>query len=95
MDTLLHDWLEAVRFTCEARGVISMRLSRLSVGGTSAEVEAYEMISEKIDALIEAQAAALDALGHGDGLLAAAERAYAPFSRRVHANSQRLMRAAR
>ena len=49
------------------------------------------MVAEKVEAFIEAQAAAMDALEHGQGLLVAVERAYAPFCRRVHANSQRLM----
>jgi len=94
MRDLLSDWLEAVRFTCEAQGVISMRLSRLASGGARAEVEASQMVAEKVDALIEAQVAAIDALQQGQGLLVAAERAYAPFCRRVRANSRRLMQAA-
>jgi hypothetical protein len=94
MNDLMSDWLEAVRFTCEAHGVISMRLSRLMSGGAEAEVEATQMVSEKIEAIMEAQGAALDALNQGQGLLVAAERAYAPFCNRVHANSQRLMQPA-
>ena len=91
MHNLMSDWLEAVRFTCEAQGVISMRLGQFMSGGEQAEVEATQMVAEKVEALIEAQAAAMDALEHGQGLLVAVERAYAPFCRRVHANSQRLM----
>ena len=91
MHDLLNDWLEAVRFACEAQGVISMRLTRMAGGGVE-EIET--MVVEKIEAVIEAQAAAIDALDHGEGLRAAAERAYAPFCRRVHANSLRLMHAA-
>lgn len=87
----LSDWFEAIRFTCEAQGVMSMRLSQLATGGAQAEAEATQMVAEKIEALFEAQAAAIEALEQGQGLFVAAERAYAPFCQRVHANSERLM----
>ena len=91
MRDLFGDWFEAVRFTCEAQGVISMRLSQFATGGAQAEDEATQMIAEKVAALFEAQAAAMEALEQGQGLFVAAERAYAPFCQRVHANSERLM----
>jgi len=91
MRDLWSGWLEAVRFTCEAQGVISMRLSQLATGGAKAEGEATQMVAEKLDAFFEAQTAAMDALEQGCGILVAAERAYAPFCRRVHANSERLI----
>jgi hypothetical protein len=43
------NWLEAVRFTCEAQGVISARLMLFVSGGPSAAVEAQRMISESSD----------------------------------------------
>jgi hypothetical protein len=91
MRDLMSDWFEAVRFTCEAQGVMSMRLSQLATGGAQAEVEAAQMVAEKVEAFFEAQAGAMEALEQGRGLLVAAERAYAPFCQRVHANSERLM----
>ena len=91
MRDLFSDWFEAVRFTCEAQGVISMRLSQLATGGAQAEVEATQMVAEKVEALFEAQVAAMEALEQGRGFFVAAERAYAPFCQRVHANSERLM----
>ena len=94
MRDLWSDWFEAVRFTCEAQSVISMRLSQMATGGAQAEVEAAQMVAEKVEAFFEAQVAVMDALEHGHGFIVAAERAYAPFSQRVHANSQRLMQIA-
>ena len=91
MRDLFSDWIEAVRFTCEAQGVISMRLSQFATGGEQAEVEATQMVAEKVEALFEAQVAAMEALEQGCGFFVAAERAYAPFCQRVHANSERLM----
>src|SRR6202035_306971 len=42
------NWVEAVRFTCEAQGVISARLMLFASAAPSATVEVERMISEKI-----------------------------------------------
>jgi hypothetical protein len=42
------NWVEAVRFTCEAQGVISARLMLFASAAPNAAVEAERMISEKI-----------------------------------------------
>ena len=89
----MNDWIESVRFACEVQGVISMRLMRIAQGGPQAAAEANLMIAEKLDALADAEVAMLRALSEGEGLLVAAERAYAPVRRRVHANSSRLSAA--
>jgi len=86
-------WLESVRFACEVQDVVSMRLLRLAEGGPQAAAEAQQMVEEKLDALADAEVAMLRALSDGEGLMAAAERAYAPVRRRVHANHRRLMQA--
>ena|SRR6516164_8655682 len=86
------NWLEAVRFTCEAQGVISARLALFASGAPSAAVEAERMIAEKIVAFSAAQHAAERALADGLGLFAAAERAYQPLKSCVRANSNRLNR---
>jgi hypothetical protein len=85
-----NSWIEFVRFSCEVQSVILMRLVRLSQGGPRAGLEAQWMIAEKFAALAEAEAAMADALVHGEELMVAAERAYAPVRERVHANSYRL-----
>jgi hypothetical protein len=84
---------EAVRFTCEAQAVISVRLMLFASGDPAAAAEAGLMVSEKLLAFADAQAAAEQALADGLGLYEAAERAYLPLRHRVHENSQRLLPA--
>lgn len=87
------NWVEAVRFTCEAQSVISARVMLLASGGPGAVVEAQRMIYEKVAAFSDAQIAAERALADGLGIYVAAERAYSPLRHCVHANSDRLMGA--
>jgi len=84
------NWLEAVRFTCEAQGVMSARLMLFAAGAPDAASEAERMFAEKIVAFAYAHAAAEQALVDGLGIFAAAERAYQPFKRCVSANGDRL-----
>lgn len=85
-------WLESVRFAYEVQRVISMRQVLLAQGGPQAAVEAHRMIAEKFDAFADAEAAIAKALAHGEGLIVAAEHAYAPVRQRVLANNRRLLR---
>ena len=84
------NWLEAVRFTCEAQGVISARLMLFAAGAPDAAGEAERMFAEKVVAFAYAHAAAEQALADGLGIFAAAERAYQPLKRCVSANGDRL-----
>ena len=93
MNDFWSNWLEAVRFTCEAQGVISARLMLFASGAPNAADEAAQMIAEKIVAFADAGIAAERALKDGLGIYAAAERAYSPLRRCVHANSDRLVGA--
>jgi hypothetical protein len=79
-------WLEAMRFACEAQGVIAMRLALMAEGGPQATAEAHQMVAE-------GQAAAAHALAQGEGPRVAAQRAYAPIRRDVRDNSCRLSAA--
>ena len=88
------NWIEAVRFTCEAQGVISARLMLFASGAPNAVDEAVEMIAEKMAVFAKAGMAAEGALSEGHGFYTAAERAYSPFKVCVHANSDRLLGAA-
>jgi hypothetical protein len=89
------NWLEAVRFTCEAQGVISARLMLLaSAPPDTAVEETARMVTEKFLAFAKAGLAAEKALEDGLGFYVAAEKAYAPLADCVHANSGRLSRAA-
>jgi hypothetical protein len=91
MNTFWTDWMEAMRFTCEAQGVISARLMLFASGAPNAGEEATRMISEKITVFAAAGIAAERALADGLGLYAAAEQAYSPLRLCVHANSDRLL----
>jgi hypothetical protein len=87
------NWIEAVRFTCEAQSVISQRLLLLASGDPGSADEVVRMIIEKVEAFAQADIAASQALADGCGMEVAAERAYFPLQRCVHANSLRLSRA--
>jgi len=89
----MNAWIESVRFACEVQGVISMRLMRMARGGPQAAAEAHLMIAEKIEAFADAEVAMAKALSDGEGILVAAERAYAPLRLCVGANSSRLAQA--
>lgn len=84
------DWIEALRFGCEVQGVISARLMLFASGAPDAVAEAGRMVAEKVAAFSDAQNAAEHALADGLGFYAAAQRAYLPLRRAVHANSARL-----
>ncbi len=81
---------EAMRFTCEAQGVISARFMLFASGDPSAAAEAGLMISEKVVAFAAAQEAAERALAERLGIYEAVEQAYLPLRHRVRANSERL-----
>jgi hypothetical protein len=91
MSDFLASWLEAVRFGCEAQRVISARCMLFASGAPNAADEATRMIAEKIVAFTDAGIAAERALKNGLGVYAAAEHAYGPLKRCVHANNDRLL----
>jgi len=93
MNNFWGDWMEAVRFTCEAQSVISARLMLFASGAPNAVDEAAEMIAEKIAVFAKAGMAAERALSEGQGFYVAAECAYSPVKACVHANSDRLLGA--
>ena len=84
------NYYEAVRFTCEAQAVFSARMMLLAAGDANAAAEAYRMVSEKVIAFADAQAAAERALADGRGIYEAAEEAYVPLRDCVRENSRRL-----
>jgi hypothetical protein len=87
------NWMEALRFTCEAQSVISARLMLFASGAPNAVDEAAEMVAEKFAVFAKASMAAETALAEGLGFYEAAERAYSPFKACVHANNDRLLGA--
>jgi hypothetical protein len=95
MHALWKFWTDACQVGLDAQQVIAMRLVRLSAGGAAAEAECGRMVSEKVSAAIDAQAASAAALVAGKGLGAAATAALAPVMQAVQANHRRLSQAAR
>jgi hypothetical protein len=91
MNDFWSNWMEAVRFTCEAQGVMSARMMLFATGAPNALDEAAEMVTEKIMAFAKAGKAAEQAMEQGLGFYAAAEQAYSPLKACVHANSDRLL----
>ena len=92
---VLNTWLEAASFSMDVQRVMALRIMRLASGGPLAATEAQRMISEKVSAFGEAQAAIATAfatgrLATGSGLYAATAEAYAPYRRCVRANCLRL-----
>jgi hypothetical protein len=95
MNDFWNNWLEAVRFTCEAQNVISARMMLFASSAPDTVIEeATNMVTEKFLAFAKAGLAAEQALDEGLGLYAAAARAYAPVADCVHANRDRLTRSA-
>jgi hypothetical protein len=74
----------------EAQHVIALRLMRLGQGGPNALAEAQRMISDKIDAALEAQAETARAFLSGRTSHAHARRCVAIYRRRVETNRKRL-----
>jgi len=86
----LTQWFDAWRFAAEAQQVIAMRMMRFWQNDASAGAEATRMVTEKVAAAVEAQAAATAALMSGHSMNTALQRAATPYRRRVRANRKRL-----
>jgi hypothetical protein len=95
MHALWKFWIDACQVGLDAQQVIAMHLVRISAGGATAEAECGRMVSEKVSAAIDAQAASAAALVAGKGLGAAARAALTPVIQAVQANHRRLSQAAR
>lgn len=70
-------WLDSICLACEVQVVISVRLVYLMQGGPHAVAEANRMVSEKLEAFADAQAALINALVSGEGLPIAVQRSCA------------------
>jgi hypothetical protein len=90
MFNLFDNWFEAARFGADVQRVMTLRVMRIASGGPGAAKEARDMMSEKLAAFGESQVAAFSALAIGSSFDVAAAKAYAPYRRRVRANSRRL-----
>lgn len=78
------------RLAVEAQSVIALRLARLARGGKRGNAEAQRMVTEKVEALIDANAAAARALMAGEHVSAITHRTVGMYGQRVRRNRRRL-----
>jgi hypothetical protein len=83
-------WKDACQIGVDAQHVVTMRLAKISAGGSGAIAESRRMVSEKLAAASAAQTGAAGALASGKGIGAATQGAIAPVKRTVRANRRRL-----
>ena len=76
----------------EAQNVIFLRMMRLSAGGARGQSEAQRMVSEKIAASMETQAAAVSGIIAGRKETVVAGQVIRGLQKRVRANKRRLSR---
>jgi hypothetical protein len=86
-------WLRASlniwRASLEAQQVIGLRLAKLASGGAAAAAEMNRMVSEKVDAALEAQDAAAKAVLTGNAAQIPSQT-LALYRRKMRANRRRL-----
>jgi hypothetical protein len=90
MVSSLMPWFDAWRFAAETQEVIARRMTRFWLNDPTAGSEAVRMVTEKIAAAAESQAAVAAALMTGQSAKTVLRRATIPYRRRVRANRRRL-----
>jgi hypothetical protein len=85
--------LRAAQLGLETQGVIALRLMRLMSQGSRSRIEARRMVTEKVAALAEAQAAAAAAVVKGGKGHRVAKKVLGVYKKRVRANKRRLTRS--
>lgn len=80
---MLHPWQSVVLLALESHYVVALRLIRIAGGGTLALTEANLMLTEKLDACVEAGATLMT----GGTMVAVVAR----YRQHVAANTQRLL----
>lgn len=85
--------LQAARLGWEAQNVIALRMMRLATPGAKGQTEARRMVTEKVAALAEGQAAAAAAVIGGAKDHRVAKKVLGVYKKRVRANQRRLKRA--
>ena len=84
--------MQAARLGWETQSVIALRLMRLAAQGPGNQTEARRMVTEKVAALVEAQAAAAAATIKGGQSHRVAKKVLGVYKKRVRANKRRLTR---
>jgi hypothetical protein len=100
MSNLMQAWntwcalsLQAARLGWEAQIVIALRMMRLATQSAGSQTEARRMVTEKVAAFAEAQAAAAGAAIKGGKDHHVAKKVLGVYKKRVRANRRRLKRA--
>jgi hypothetical protein len=83
---------ETARLGFEAQQVMALRMMRLAGGGAKAEAESRRMVSEKIAAFAEAQAAAAAVMAEDGDHHRAAKKVLNIYKKHVRGNSRRLQK---
>ncbi len=83
-------WLDAMRFGFEVQSVVALRLLKIAAGGAEGHAEFTKMLTEKVEAMADAQTAGATALVQGKSMNVVSSRAMTPIKRRVRANRRRL-----
>jgi hypothetical protein len=84
--------LQAAKLGWEAQGVIALRMMRLATPSAGSRTEARRMVTEKVTALAEAQAATVAAVIKGGKSHRVAKKVLGVYKKRVRANRRRLTR---
>ena len=91
-----NDWcalsVQAARLGWEAQGVMALRVMRMATQPAHSQTEARRMVTEKVVAFGEAQAAATAAAIKGGKSDRVAKKVLGVYKKRVHANKRRLTR---
>jgi hypothetical protein len=92
-----NDWcalsVQAARLGWEAQGVMALRVMRMAAHPARNQTEARRMVTEKVAALGEAQAAAVAAVIKSGKNHRVAKKVLGVYKKRVRANRRRLTRA--
>ena len=76
----------------EAQQVVALRLMRIAAGGASGQAEAKRMVTEKVEAFAEAQAAAVVTTIEGGSSHRLGKKVVGVYKKRVRGNRRRLTR---
>jgi hypothetical protein len=83
---------QAAMLAFEAQTVMALRLMRIAAGGASARSEAQRMVTEKVQAIAEAQAAAAVGAMTGRNSRQIGKKIVGVYKKRVRGNRRRLTR---
>ena len=50
----MFNWFDVTLLAMESQAVINLRIMRLAAGGPTAQAEAFQMVTEKVSAAVEA-----------------------------------------